>query len=330
MRGKATKADILLGVCYRPTNQDQEADEVIYKRLAEVSQSLALVLVGDFNLLDICWKYNTAERRQSRRFLECVADNFLTQLVSEPTSGGVSLDLLFTNIEGLVGDVVVRGCLGLSDHEMKEFSVRGEVKRGTSKTITVDFRRADFGLFRMLVKRVPWERVLKGKGVQAGWTFFKEEVFKAQEQAVPMCRKTNWRGRWPVWLNRELFLGHRKKSRVYHLWKKGQMTQEEYRGLVRSCREEIWKAKAQLELRLATVVRDNKNFFTNTSATERGPRRVCIPYWMRGGILPTRMRKRLRSLMPSLPYSLIVRLVIPRVASPQCWKIAKESGTNLP
>ena len=37
--------------------------------------------------------------------------------------------------------------------------------------------------------------------------------------------------------------------------------QEEYRGLVRSCREEIRKAKAQLELRLATVARDNKKCF---------------------------------------------------------------------
>jgi len=53
----------------------------------------------------------------------------------------------------------------------------------------------------------------------------------------------------------------RIKRRVYHLWKKGQATQEEYRGLVRSCREEIRKAKDQLELRLATVVRDNKKCF---------------------------------------------------------------------
>jgi len=53
MRGKAKQADILLGVCYRPPNQDEEADEVFYKRLAEVSQSLAPVLVGDFNLLEI-------------------------------------------------------------------------------------------------------------------------------------------------------------------------------------------------------------------------------------------------------------------------------------
>jgi len=44
-----------------------------------------------------------------------------------------------------------------------------------------------------------------------------------------------------------------KKRRVYHLWKKGQATQEEYRGLVRSFREEIRKAKAQLELRLDTL-----------------------------------------------------------------------------
>ena len=70
-------------------------------------------------------------------------DNFLTQLVSEPTWGGASLDLLFTNREGLVGDVVARGRLGLSDHEMIEFSVHGEVKRGASKTTTMDFWRAD-------------------------------------------------------------------------------------------------------------------------------------------------------------------------------------------
>ncbi|GAB0209890.1 hypothetical protein GRJ2_003454700 [Grus japonensis] len=37
MRGKANKADILLGVCYRPSNQDEEADEIFYKQLGEVS-----------------------------------------------------------------------------------------------------------------------------------------------------------------------------------------------------------------------------------------------------------------------------------------------------
>jgi len=96
---------------------------------------------------------------------------------------------------------VVGGRLGLNDHEMTEFSAQGEVKRGVSKSTTMDFWRADFGLFRTLVEGVLWERVLKGKGVQAGWTFFKDVVLKAQEQAVPMCCKTNRWGRRPPWLN---------------------------------------------------------------------------------------------------------------------------------
>ncbi|KAF1454281.1 hypothetical protein FQV07_0012639, partial [Pygoscelis papua] len=123
------------------------------------------------------------------------------------------------------------------------------------------FRRADFGLFRTLVERVPWETVLKGKGVQEGWTIFKKEVLKAQEQAVPVRRKKNGRGRRPAWLNGELLLGLRKKRRVYRLWKKGQATQEEYRDLVRSCREEMRKAKAQLECNLAAVIKDKKKSF---------------------------------------------------------------------
>ncbi|KAF1436052.1 hypothetical protein FQV21_0006881, partial [Spheniscus demersus] len=97
--------------------------------------------------------------------------------------------------------------------------------------------------------------------VQEGWTIFKKEVLKAQEQAVPVCRKKNRWGRRPAWLNGELLLRLRKKRRVYCLWKKGQATQEEYRVLIRSCREEMRKAKAQLERNLAAVVRDNKKCF---------------------------------------------------------------------
>ena len=71
MRESANKADILLGVCYRPPNQDEEMDKVFYEQLAEVKRSPALVLMGDFNFPDICWKYNTVQKKQSGRFLEC-------------------------------------------------------------------------------------------------------------------------------------------------------------------------------------------------------------------------------------------------------------------
>nr|XP_009499338.1 PREDICTED: protein FAM180A [Phalacrocorax carbo] len=68
----------MVGVCYRPPDQDEESDELFSKKLAEGSRSLALVFVGDFNLLDVCWKYNTVERK----LLECVEDNVLAELVT--------------------------------------------------------------------------------------------------------------------------------------------------------------------------------------------------------------------------------------------------------
>ena len=88
IKGKANKADILLGVSLRPPSQDEVADEAFCEQLVEVTQLLTLVLVGDFNLPDVCWKYNTAERKQSRRLLECVEDKFLKQLLREPTGEG--------------------------------------------------------------------------------------------------------------------------------------------------------------------------------------------------------------------------------------------------
>ena len=102
--------------------------------------SLALVLVGDFNFPDICWKYNKAEREQSQRLLECVGENFLTQLVRELTREGALLDLLFVN-RGQVDDVEVGGRLGHSDHEIIEFSILREARRGGSRTDILDFQR---------------------------------------------------------------------------------------------------------------------------------------------------------------------------------------------
>ncbi|PKU49676.1 mitochondrial fission process protein 1 [Limosa lapponica baueri] len=136
LKGKANKADIMVGVYYRPPNQDIEVNETFYQQLEKLLQSLPLVLVGDFKFPDVCWKYNTAEREQSLMFLECVEDNFLTQLVSEPTRESALLDLLLVNREGLVRDVKVQGRLGQSDHKIIEFSILAEARQEASRTAT--------------------------------------------------------------------------------------------------------------------------------------------------------------------------------------------------
>ena len=83
----------------------------------------------------------------------------------------------------------VGDCLGQSNHEIVEFSILGDVRRVTSKTAILNFKRADFDLFRTLVARVTWELLLKDKGVQEARTLLKMEILEAQEQAVPECCK---------------------------------------------------------------------------------------------------------------------------------------------
>jgi len=106
--------------------------------------------MGVFNHPDICWEDHTARHTQSRRLLQSISDNVLMQIVEEPMRRGVLLDLALTNKEGLVEDVKVRGSLGYSDHEMVKFRIlRGE-SRAISRITALDFRRANFGLFKDL------------------------------------------------------------------------------------------------------------------------------------------------------------------------------------
>lgn len=94
--------------------------------------------------------------------------------------------------EGPLGDVIGEGHLRHGEHKITAFSI-GEARRGVSRTATLDFQRAEFGLFRRLVDGIPWEADLKSKRVQEGWTVFKKEILQEQEQdqASPMCQKMN-------------------------------------------------------------------------------------------------------------------------------------------
>ncbi|KAK4824035.1 hypothetical protein QYF61_009626 [Mycteria americana] len=181
IKGRAETADIILGVCCRPPDQEDQVDEALYRQIGAASCSQAVVLMGDFNHPDICWRDNTAGHKQAVRFLKCVDDNFLLQVIEEPTRRHAILERVLTNKEGLVGKVNLKGSLGCSDHEMVEFNILRAPRRAHSKLNTLDFRRAGFGLFRDLLGRVPWDTSLEGRGAQESWLIFKDHLLQAQE-----------------------------------------------------------------------------------------------------------------------------------------------------
>jgi len=80
------KEDVVVGVYYQLPSQDVSTDELFYGQLGEISGSVALVLLGDFNFPDINEEYHTPVMSRSWKFLKFVGDdNSLSQVLSEPT-----------------------------------------------------------------------------------------------------------------------------------------------------------------------------------------------------------------------------------------------------
>ncbi|GAB0176242.1 hypothetical protein GRJ2_000089400 [Grus japonensis] len=94
IKERAGTGDTIVGVCYRPLNQEDQADETLYRQIGAASCSQALVLMGDFNHPNICWRDNTAGHKQSSGFPEYADDNFLLQVTEEPKRRGAMLDLV--------------------------------------------------------------------------------------------------------------------------------------------------------------------------------------------------------------------------------------------
>ena len=59
-----------------------------------------LILLGEFNHPNICCKSSIVNCRQSRRILECIQDNFLSQVVDRFTRGDAILDLVGHQCKG--------------------------------------------------------------------------------------------------------------------------------------------------------------------------------------------------------------------------------------
>ena len=143
-----------MGICYQIPNNNDSADEVILGALKQASGQQNLVLMGDFNYPDIFWKNNTAARMSSTKFLECVEGCFLIQIIDVPTRKEALLDLLFTNQENLLCNILVSDNLGCSNYNIVEFGILLRVLKVSSKTKVLDFRRANFSSLRAQLGRI--------------------------------------------------------------------------------------------------------------------------------------------------------------------------------
>ncbi|GAB0209193.1 hypothetical protein GRJ2_003385000 [Grus japonensis] len=181
--------------------------------------------------------------------------------IDGPTRGDVILDLMVTNASELMGEVKTGGSLGCSDHALVEFTVLRDMGQVKSKVRTLNFRKANFQLFKELVNRTLWETALRDKGAEQSWQIFKDAFYRAQELLIPRCKKSGKEGKRLAWMSQDLLVKLKGKKEMHRQWKRGQVSWEEYRDAARLCRDGVRKAKAQLELNLARDAKNNKKGF---------------------------------------------------------------------
>jgi len=93
-------------------------------------------------------------------------------------------------------------------------------------------------------------------------------------------------------MSKELLAKLRQKGKVYGMWKEGQANWEEYRNVVRACRDATRKAKVHLELNLARDVKDNKKGFFKYIGSKRKTRDNVGPLLNEVGVLVTEHTKK--------------------------------------
>lgn len=125
---------------------------------------------------------------------------------SSPTRGDTVLHLMGTSGSELILNIGVGGSLGCSDHTLLEFAVLRGVGQVRNKVRPLNFRKADFQLFKETASEIHWETSLRDKGVDQSWQIFKEVFQPAQELAISRSKKLSKEGKGIAGLSRELLV----------------------------------------------------------------------------------------------------------------------------
>ncbi|KAK4806236.1 hypothetical protein QYF61_013380 [Mycteria americana] len=118
----------------------------------------------------------------------------LMVVIDTPTRGDAILDLMVTTASELISDVKIGGSLGCSDHALVEFTVLRDMGQARSIVRTLNFRKANFQLFkedgvRKAKGRLELNLARDAKNNKKGFYRYINQKRKVKESVPPLMNK---------------------------------------------------------------------------------------------------------------------------------------------
>ena len=152
---------------------------LFFKHLTDSDEHL--VIVGDFNLPDVCWPSLTGSTLVSNVFCDFVFVSNLTQLINCPTHiKGNTLDILLTNNDSLIRNLSVTESSPLlpSDHHKICFS-NSRPRQRKHPTFVFNFIKGDYNGMCDYLLDIDFSDCLLSSSIEQVWSIIKYAILTA-------------------------------------------------------------------------------------------------------------------------------------------------------
>ena len=170
---------LIIGCIYRSPNSSVEKNNELYDMLKNVcaSNPAHILILGDFSSKEINWDLfncNTNENHPAYGLLECIRDFYLFQHIKQPTrfrSGQEPsiLDLVLTNEENMVNNIIYSPGLGKSDHITLAFQFICYTKPNQTGFIKRNYFKGNYKTISSELEAIDWNQALQRLNLSESW-----------------------------------------------------------------------------------------------------------------------------------------------------------------